>query len=192
MISSIHGKVLQIKEDSLVIDVGGLGFQVFCTINVIKKYEVNDICILNTHLIVREDLLQLYGFESDAEKEMFQLLLGVNGIGPKIALITISTLSIEMIRKAVLAEQPEIFSRVPGVGRKTAQKVILHLQGRVGNADDIFSSFSHLDVDTEVINALTALGYSVVEAQAAVQSIPKNSSEDLEARLRLALQFFSS
>ncbi|NTU74538.1 MAG: Holliday junction branch migration protein RuvA [Anaerolineaceae bacterium] len=192
MISTIHGKVIQKKEDALVIDVGGLGFLVLCTNNVLKKYEVNDICLLNTYLVVREDLLQLYGFESDAEKEMFQLMLGVNGIGPKIALVTVSTLSLEMIRKAVLAEQPEIFARVPGVGRKTAQKVILHLQGRVGNAADVFSGFSQLDVDTEVVNALTALGYSVVEAQAAVQSIPKNSPEDLESRLRYALQFFST
>ncbi len=191
MIASVHGKVVIKESDALVVEVGGIGMRVYCVGNTLRNYEVGETAHLQTHLVVREDLLALYGFESQAELDLFSLLLGANGIGPRSALGILSTLSPEVIRRAVLAEQPDVFARVPGIGRKTAQKLILHLQGKVGTGDDLVGS-EHLDVDSEVINALTALGYSVVEAQAAVQSIPRDGPQELEARLRIALQFFAA
>jgi Holliday junction DNA helicase RuvA len=108
------------------------------------------------------------------------------------ALAILSTLSVDAIRRSVLSEQSEVFSRVPGVGKKTAQKILLHLQGRVGGGDMTFEQVAGLmDVDGEVLEALTSLGYSVVEAQAALQSIPRDAPADTEERLRLALLYFS-
>ena len=132
----------------------------------------------------------LFGFEQEIEKEFFSLLIGVNGVGPKIALNILSTLTVEAIRNAVLSEQPDVFVRVPGIGKKGAQKIILSLQGRVGSEAE-FGSMRISDVDTEIIDALTSLGYSVVEAQTALQSLPKDAPQNVEERLYLALQYFS-
>jgi Holliday junction DNA helicase RuvA len=119
------------------------------------------------------------------------LLLGVNGIGPRTALAILSVLSTDAIRRAVVSEQSDVFSRVPGVGKKTAQKILLHLQGRI-SAEAIAGFTSAItEIETEVLAALTNLGYSVVEAQTAIQAIPRDTPQDIEARLRLALQYFS-
>ena len=148
---------------------------------------------LFTHLIVREDLLALYGFETEQEREYFNLLLGVNGVGPRLAMSVLSTLSVDAIRRAVGSEQREVFARVPGVGKRTAQKILLHLQDKIAAGDVLeFAGASVVGVDESVLEALTTLGYSVVEAQMAIQSIPRDASkEDVEERLRLALQYFS-
>jgi Holliday junction DNA helicase RuvA len=145
---------------------------------------------LNTHLVVREDLLALYGFETEGERDFFVLLLGVSGIGPRTSLAILSILSVDAVRRAVLSEQAEVFSRVPGVGKKNAQKILLHLQGKIkGEGFEMVSGIT--DVDESVLEALTALGYSVVEAQGAIQAIGRDAPKDVEERLRLALQYFT-
>ncbi|MBA4376028.1 MAG: Holliday junction branch migration protein RuvA [Anaerolinea sp.] len=190
MIASIEGNVSQVLEDSLIITTGGMGFRVFVPTIVCKNVEPHKILALHTYLVVREDALVLYGFETVEERDMFTMLLGANGVGPRTALAIISTLSMEMIANAVIQEQSEIFSRVTGVGKKTAQSIILQLQGKVKKGP--FSPTTYIkDIDADVIAALTSLGYSIVEAQAAIQMIPKDADHDLETRIRLALQYFS-
>lgn len=191
MIAFIQGEIIALGDDTLVVRVSGLGFRVFVPAVLRKGAALNDQVSLYTHLVVREDLLALYGFETEEECSFFNLLLGVNGVGPRIALSILSALTVDTIRRAVLSEQSEVFARVSGVGKKTAQKIILHLQGRVGGGA-FEAGMPGLDVDTEVLEALTGLGYSVVEAQAALQSIPRDAPHDLETRLRLALQYFTS
>ena len=118
---------------------------------------------------------------------------GVNGVGPRSALSILSVLSTDAIRRAVVNEQPEVFSRVRGIGRKTAQNILVQLQGRMGEVSGQLEGVANLsDVETEVIGALTSLGYSVVEAQAAIQAIPRDAPMDVETRLRLALKYFST
>lgn len=190
MISTIQGEVIQSGDDSIIVRVGGLGIKVFVIDSFAGKAQPGGFVSLYTHLVVREDSLTLFGFEDVEGEEFFTLFLGVNGVGPKTALAALSTLSVDAIRRAVLSEQPEIFSRIPGVGKKGSQKILLHLQGRVGDALP-FDGSPTLDVDMEVIAALTSLGYSIVEAQAALQFIPKDAPEGIEERLRLALQYFS-
>lgn len=190
MISLLNGRVIEVLADSLVVGIGGVGLQVYLPATTRERLRPGDEVILHTYLVVRQDALSLYGFESRDERELFILLLQVDGIGPKSALAVLSTLTPEAIQRAVFHEQPEIFTRVPGVGRKTAQKILLQLQDRLPAMAGLEpAAFS--DVDAEVISALTALGYSVVEAQAALQSIPRDTAADLEARLRAALQYFS-
>ncbi len=192
MIASIHGQIIKSGSDHFMIDIGGIGFKVLVTKATKEKFKENDRIFLHTYLVVREEVLALYGFENEDERDIFILLIGVNGVGPRIALSLLSSLSVDIIRKAVLSEKPELFNRVPGVGNKTAQKIILYLQGKISLDASAKEALRFVDVDTEIQEALVALGYSVVEAQAAMQSIPRETPEDLEVRLKLALRYFST
>lgn len=191
MIASINGKVIEIRSDALVVDVSGMGFLVYVPSSLIAQTHIGDHLFLYTFLIVRQDLLALYGFETSEEREIFNLLLNVNGVGPRLALAILSSLSVETIRNAIIKENSEVFSRVSGVGKKTAQKIILQLHDRIPKITGLESLVEISDHDSEVLAALSVLGYSVVEAQAALQSIPKNAPNDTEERLKLALQYFS-
>ncbi len=192
MISSINGTIREIQSDSLVVEVGGLGYLIFVPVLLRDKVHSGENVFLHTYLVVRQDFLGLYGFETREGREYFLYLLSVDGIGPRLALAVLSVLSPDAIRRAVFHEQPEVFSRVPGVGRKTAQKILLQLQDKIKAEAGLEPVAAISDADTEVIDALTGLGYSVVEAQAALQAIPRDSAKDVETRLRLALQYFSS
>lgn len=193
MISSLRGTVLAISPDSLVVEVGGVGFKVSVPTSVLDSLDgVGRTVSLHTHLIVREDALTLYGFATEEQRALFELLLGVNGVGPKSALAVLSTLSPDVLRRAVAHEHPEVFSRVPGVGRKTAEKIVFHLKDKIGKEAGLGAITALSDLDTEVIAALTALGYSLVEAQAALQSLPKAAPDNVEERVRLALRYFAT
>ena len=191
MIASLSGWIQEVLPDSLVIQVGGIGLQVFVPHHTRENLRSGESATLHTYLVVREDALTLYGFETREERDYFVLLLGVNGIGPKLSVAVLSVLTPDAIRRAVIHEQVDVFSRVPGVGKKTAQKIMLQLQDRISVTPGMEPLPAISDVDTEVIGALTTLGYSVVEAQAAVQSIARDVPQDVETRLRLALQYFA-
>ena len=192
MIATLEGEVIGLGDNYIVVRVGGIGLQVFAPSPFRARLRIMEHVFLYTHLIVREDLLALYGFENEQEREFFNLLLGVNGVGPRLAMAALSVLSVDAIRRAVLNEQSEVFARVPGVGKRTAQKILLHLQGRIKEGDAFEQLGAGLvGIDESVLEALTTLGYSIVEAQSAIQNIPRDASEDLEERLRLALQYFS-
>ncbi|NPV56218.1 MAG: Holliday junction branch migration protein RuvA [Anaerolineae bacterium] len=190
MIAHLAGEVLSSAGDHIIVDVGGVGLRVYATAEFCRQVTRAQRVSLHTHLVVREDSLTLYGFETDEERELFLLLLGVNGVGPRSALAVLSSLSPDVIRRAVLAEQGEIFTRVPGIGKKTGQAIVIHLQGKIKGDLEMLGG-ADTDVDTQVLEALTSLGYSIVEGQAALQSIPRDTPQDVEMRLRLALQYFS-
>ena len=191
MIANLRGTIIEKGSDHITIEVGGVGLQVYVPDPFLDSLVTGDRIFLQICLVVRENSLTLFGFETREEREFYELLLGVSGIGPRLALSALSTLNPEAIRRAVFHEQPEVFSRVPGVGRKTAQKMMLHLQGRITMGDDFAQVVTMTDVDTQVLEALTGLGYSIVEAQAALQSIPRDTPQDVETRIRLALQYFT-
>lgn len=192
MIASVHGQVTSLGKNSIVVEVGGVGLLVFVPNPLRDRLRVGEKLHLFTHLVVRQDALALYGFETQEELSIFSLLLNVNGVGPRSALTVLSTLSSEVIRRAVIQEQVEVFNRVPGIGRKTAQNILLYLQDHIKpGLEELAETLAMKDVDSEVLSALTALGYSVVEAQAALQALPKDAPEELEERLRMALQSLS-
>ncbi|MCD4671855.1 MAG: Holliday junction branch migration protein RuvA [Anaerolineaceae bacterium] len=190
MIANIQGEVVAVKKDQIILQVGGFGVRVFVPVRVCDSIHIGEPVFLHTYLVVREDSWTLYGFDRESEREFFELLLGVNGVGPRTALGTLSVLTVDAIRRAVVSEQPEVLTHVPGIGMKSAQRILLHLQGRVGDVEPL-EGYAVTDVDTEVIEALTSLGYSVVEAQSALQAIPKDAPQEVEEKLRLALQYFS-
>ena len=191
MIASLLGELQQKEDNSLVVAVGGVGLRVAVPKILAERLNVGDKVFLHTHLIVRETELSLYGFESADERRLFVTLLGVDGVGPKVALSVLATLTIDAIQRAVFSDEPEQLSRVPGVGKKTAQKIALYLHDKLKPDDALARVAAMSDADSEVLAALTALGYSVVEAQSAIQSISKDASQDVEDRLRLALQYFA-
>lgn len=191
MIALVRGTVVMIEDDSIVLEVGGIGMQIFLTSTLKDHIDIGEALFLHTRLIVREELLALYGFDTKESREFFDLLCGVNGVGPRTALAILSVLNPDAIRRAVFSDQAELFCRAPGIGKKTAQKIILHLQDKIPSGDIDKGMIGLSDVDSEVIAALTSLGYSVVEAQTALQYLPKETPEDVEQRLRLALQYFN-
>jgi Holliday junction DNA helicase RuvA len=190
MIATLRGEITQIEDNALILEVGGVGLRVFVPATLRTKFKAGEAVFLFTHLIVREDALTLYGFESQADRELFTLLLGVDGVGPKVALSVLSTMTLDAVQRAVFADEADLLSRVPGVGKKTAQKIALHLKDKLKPTDALARVAAMSDKDSEVLAALAALGYSVVEAQAAIQAIPKDAPDDVEERLRLALGYF--
>jgi holliday junction DNA helicase RuvA len=190
MIATLRGEVSQIEDNALILEVGGVGMRVFVPAPLKTRLKVGEAILLFTHLVVRQDALILYGFESQPDRELFNILLGVDGVGPKVALSVLSSMTLDAIQRAVFAEEGDVLSRVPGVGKKTAQKMALHLKDKLRPTDALARVAAMSDADGEVLAALTALGYSVVEAQAAIQAIGKDAPDDTEERLRLALQYF--
>ncbi len=189
MIASISGKVVNISKETVIIDINGLGFEVFVPKSLLSETETGDLLYLYTYMLVREDNISLFGFSSLEEKRLFLEFLAVGGVGPKLSLAILSSLSIDNIRSAILSEKPDYFSRVPGIGKKTAQKIIIQMQGKLPDSDGL-AIRSITDVDDAVVDALISLGYSVVEAQTALQTIPKDTPDDVETKLRVALQYF--
>lgn len=192
MIASIHGQVEALGDDHLIVRVGGVGVRVYVPRTAFQRIDgVGRAVTLHTHLVVREDALSLYGFLDVDERALFEVLIGVSGVGPRLALAILSTLSLQLLHRAVTQGEPELLTRVPGIGRKTAEKLALELKDRLRLDTTVPTIAAISDLDADVIDALTALGYSIVEAQAALQAIPRDATDDLEERVRLALQYFS-
>ena len=191
MIARLKGKLEATGKDHAVIDVGGIGFKVHVPASLLDSWEgTGHEVALFTHLHVRENELSLYGCGSQEELGIFELLLRVSGVGPKVALAVLSALPPDSLRTAVAQENAEALARVPGIGPKTAKKLIFDLKDKIGVGVIPMAAPVLTDADAEVIAALTTLGYSVVEAQAALQSLPKEEME-IEERVRLALAYFA-
>jgi Holliday junction DNA helicase RuvA len=191
MIATLRGEITQVEENAIIIETGGLGLRVFVPKPLRERTKAGEAIFLFTHIVIREDDWKLFGFESQADRELFTILLGVDGVGPRTALSVLSTLNRETVQRAVFSDEPDLLSRVPGIGKKTAQKMVLYLHDRLKPISGLEKIASMSEADSEVLAALTALGYSVVEAQTAIQSIPKDAPDDVEQRLRLALQQFT-
>jgi Holliday junction DNA helicase RuvA len=191
MIATLRGEVTQVEENAVIIETGGVGLRVFIPKPLKERTKPGEAIFLFTHIVIREDDWKLYGFESQADRELFTTLLAVDGVGPRTALSVLSTLNLETVQRAVFNDEPDLLSRVPGIGKKTAQKMVLYLHDRLKPLSGLDKISIMSDSDSEVLAALTALGYSVVEAQTAIQSIPKDAPDDVEQRLRLALQQFT-
>ena len=191
MIARLRGTVESIAKDSVVVGVGGVGFLVHPSAAARTRLGgVGQAVELFTHLHVRENELSLYGFASEQELALFDLLLSVKGVGPRVALAVLASGPPDVLRAAIANDQPDVLTRVPGVGTRTAKAIILHLKDKVG-AGLAPAAVTYLtDADAELLSALTGLGYSVVEAQAALASLPRDSSMPLEERLRQALAYF--
>lgn len=191
MIASIEGKFVSADaaSGSIIIMVGGLGYRVYVPQTLLHRPPGHEIA-LHTYLLVREDSLTLYGFDTPAELALFETLLSVSGVGPRVALAILSTLNADNLRNAVATDRPEILTRVPGIGKKTAQKILFELKDKLAVGLEAIPAGGFDDINADVIDALVALGYSIVEAQSAIQSLPPDAPPDIEERIRLALEYF--
>jgi len=192
VIASVKGRLIDKADNEVVVQVGGVGLKVAVPASVCAHYGLDEEIRLVTSMIVREDNISLYGFETREENDLFRHLLRVSGVGPRLALAVLSAMPVEQIIQAVVGDQPALFNQVPGVGGKTAQKIILQLKDRL-RADFGEQTIQLVrNTDNDLLEALVGLGYSVVEAQTAIQSLPRDIPDDLEEKLRLALKYFSS
>ena len=188
MIATLHGTVQVVQEGALVVALGGLGLRVQVPRSVLEQAHVGRNIDLYTHLHVRESDIALYGFGSQAELDIFLLLLGVNGVGPRTALAVLSTFSPETLSGAVSRGDVVALTHIPGIGRKTAERMVLDLRDRIGSADSASWGMPAMQQgDMDVINALTALGYSVSEARDALAAVP-DGVDALDERILCALR----
>ena len=166
MIARIRGRAVAADAEGLIVDVGGVGYRLFATPTAIRKADGVDEVVLDTHLHVRDDALQLYGFAETGERELFEQLLAVSGVGPKVALAIVSGYSPAELRRAIVREDDALFQTIPGIGKKTAQRVVLELKERIAPLAAVEAP--HLGAgDGHVVarDALVELGYTVAEAE---------------------------
>jgi Holliday junction DNA helicase RuvA len=190
MIASLRGIVQHIEDGELIIEIGGIGLRVVVPSPATDLLtEIGKPVFLHTYLIVREDALKLYGFKTDEQRNFFKLLIDVSGVGPRLGMSILSHLSPDMIRSAVANNQADVLVVVPGVGRKTAERILFQLRDKLEPATA--ELYLRSETDTEVLGVLTALGYSLTEAQAAIGSIPPEVQDNVEERVRIALRYFA-
>lgn len=200
MISYVRGELVQAFSTSVVVDVNGIGLQIFLTGRDLSNLpSMGEEVKIHTYFLVKEDAMQLYGFLRPDDLEVYKLLIGVNGIGPKAALGILSALTADDIRFAVLSGDDKTIAKAPGIGKKTAQKVILELKDKFSLEDAFDKRLENEntaplgtggmnDARAEAVEALTALGYSNSDALRAVKKAAVSDDMDTEAILKAALK----
>jgi len=184
MISRLRGTPVGRTVDGLVVDVAGVGYLVSATPTVLRRADGASEVIVETYLHVREDTLQLYGFADASERALFVQLLGVSGIGPKVALAVVSSASPEELQRAIALKDSARFQVIPGIGKKTAERIVLELEGSLSEAVPISDSGGPIELTAR--DALVELGYTLVEAEQALATV--DPELPVEERVREALR----
>ncbi|HAF66755.1 MAG TPA: Holliday junction branch migration protein RuvA [Clostridiales bacterium UBA9857] len=192
MISLLNGKLVSKGKDSITVLVGGVGLEVTVPSGVLTAFETGQKIQLYTRLIVRDDSLQLYGFKNLEERALFDMLMTVQGIGPRIAVGILSSLPVMEFYKAVLSQDEKTLTKLPGIGKKTAGRIIVELRDKIGLPKHRHTTDTRADMMSEATEALMALGYSRQEAHDALsRAIRSFDGSDLEALLREALKYLA-
>ena len=192
MIGYLNGTVAAADESSCIIDVAGVGYRLACSGTTLAGLPgIGDDARLFTHLHVREDNLALYGFASEAERTMFEALIGVSGIGPKVALQLCSAFAPDAFRRALVTDDVDSICSVPGIGKKTAARVVLELKEKL-DLPDLAIVGTRKDTLSQARSALENLGYSPGEVRAALGELPLSEEESVEAVVRSALKVLAS
>ena len=192
MIAAIEGILEGRGIDSALIKVGGISFRVYMPSSTLNQLgTLGNKVHLHVHLYLKEDNIALYGFASAQESNLFQHLISVSGIGPRTSLALLSSLSYEQLISAIKNSNVDFLTQVPGVGKKTASRLILELKGKLEKEGR--EAFLPLSAeDTDIIAALTSLGYSLKEATQIISTLPNSQELSLEERFKLALQYLAS
>ena len=195
MIDQISGKIISINDNYVVLAVGGLGIKVNISANFASKLVNEDLITLVTYLNVREDALDLYGFKNDSERNLFLMLISISGIGPKLAVSILSGVELEELKSNILSGDIKSLTSIPGVGAKTAKRIIIELKDKLskttttelGFEDDFASKISK-----DVLSALVGLGYSESMATEVIKRInPANSDKSIESLIKEALKILN-
>lgn len=188
MIGHLKGKIISSKPTQIILDVNGVGYKVGISINTFEKIVDKSEASLFIHTHVKEDSISLYGFFTESEKKMFELLISISGIGPKIALGLLSGISVDLLKDAIEEGNVSRITAVPGIGRKTAERLVLELRSKV--EDLVFGEISKAQpsVKSEAISALATLGYNARVAEKAVRDLLiENQNYSLEDLIKKAL-----
>jgi len=185
MIGSLKGAISQKSTNYIILETQGVGYKVFVPQSLMFGLKIGQSLSLVTHTYVREDQITLYGFETLAELEFFELLLTVSGVGPKSGLGIMSLASLDMIKSAIASGDATVFTKVSGIGRKTAERVIIELKDKMKNAG--VESTPVAQEHTDAMDALIALGYSQQEARDALKVVPTDVT-NLQDKVKLALK----
>ena len=199
MIAFVHGIAADMTENSVIVETGGIGYEIYMTGEGLSQLHMGEEVKIHTYFQVREDAMQLYGFLKKDDLQMFKLLLGVNGVGPKAAMGVLSGITADELRFAVLSDDVKTLSKAPGIGKKTAQKLILELKDKLKLEDAFELKLAHEQEKAEVsgdvsdgrqeaVAALVALGYSSTDALRAVRKVTEVSPDDVEGLLKAALK----
>jgi len=193
MIAGLHGTLESLGSDWAIINVGGISFQVYMPTSTLSLLgAIGEEVKLHTHLHLREDNATLYGFATADELRFFQTLLGVSGLGPKLALAMLSAMSVDKLTMAIATGSVDLLTIIPGIGKKVADRLVLELKDKIAAGWVTTPAAQLAEANTDVLAALTSLGYSVAEATRAVATLPPSSDLTLEERLKLALQYFTA
>ncbi len=193
MIASLHGKLESLGSDGAIINVGGVGFRVYMPTSTLSTLgKIGEEVKLHTYLHLREDNAALYGFASTDELGLFQNLISVSGLGPKLALAMLSAMNIERLTMAIATSSVDLLIEVPGIGKKMANRLILELKEKIGAGWITTPAVQLAEENAEVLAALTSLGYSVSEATKAVASLPPDSKLSLEDKVKQTLAYFTT
>ncbi len=187
MISRLSGTTIDITEKYAVLDVHGVGYKVFCSPDTLSSLKLGEVGSVYTYLSVREDALDLYGFTSADEQAFFEMLISVSGIGPKSALGILGMTSVETLKQAIGTGDTSYLTKVSGIGRKTAEKVVLELRDKLRAHANMKEAPSTLRAESDAIEALKALGYSQNEARDALKEVPAKIT-GTNARIKEALK----
>ena len=198
MISFIRGTVADLTETSVIVESGYIGFEINMTGNALAQLHIGQEVKLHTYFQVREDAMVLYGFFNKDDLQVFKLLLGVNGVGPKAALGVLAGITADELRFAVLSDDVKTLSKAPGIGKKTAQKLILELKDKLSLEEAFEQKLANeqaggagmTDAKQEAVEALVALGYSSTDALRAVRKVTDAEAVDVESILKAALKNF--
>jgi holliday junction DNA helicase RuvA len=190
MIAGVKGTIEAIGSNWVIVDVGGISFQVFVPTSTLSTMGIVGQAVkLHTHLHVREDNLSLFGFSSAREMALFETLTTVKGIGPKLGLAMLSAMDVEQLTMAIAGGDAALLTAIPGIGKKTADRIVLELKDKVGGNWILTQDLEAVQGNSDILAALTSLGYSVTEATRAVATLP-NTKMNIEDKIKLALKYF--
>lgn len=190
MIRRLKGTVLEAQDKGIVIEIGGVGLLVAMPPRILKHIKTGEVVDLHTYLHVKEDALDLYGFPDIQTLKLFESLISINGVGPRSALAVLEVADVGQIEAAIAEGRADLLSRAPGVGRKTAERIVLELRGRIA-ATESAGVVKSMDTDTDLVETLVNLGYRKEQAAQAVAKIPKEVT-GLEARLKHVLKLLQN
>jgi Holliday junction DNA helicase RuvA len=198
MISQINGKLISLNEGFVIIELGGLGLKVNMSTSSIRNFKLNEIISIVTHMHVREDSLDLFGFINESSKKLFLMLISISGIGPKLGMTILSGIEPEKLKTCIISGDVKTLTSISGVGAKTAKRIIIELKDKFSNVDDEnlgFNDEKDSEISNNILNALISLGYSEIESKKVIEKLnllnPDQNDKRIETLIKEALDILN-
>ena len=198
MISQINGKLISLNEGFVIIELGGLGLKVNMSTSSSRNFKLNEIISIVTHMHVREDSLDLFGFINESSKKLFLMLISISGIGPKLGMTILSGIEPEKLKTCIISGDVKTLTSISGVGAKTAKRIIIELKDKFSKVDDEnlgFNDEKDSEISNNILNALISLGYSEIESKKVIEKLnllsPDQNDKRIETLIKEALDILN-